>query len=270
MIAFPPSLKTVAVAGDWHGDKQFACWAIMAASSPSTGRADFLLHTGDFGYDFRPDYLDALDRTAAYAGLIVAFVDGNHEDFDWLLSQPVDPDGVRRLRDRVWHLPRGFRWAWTSSASPDADPVSFLALGGAVSPDRDWRMMKQNADPAQRCWWPQEQITEADAERAVSGGPVDVMICHDVPAGVPDTVLGIDGNPFGFEPETLAECDRQRVLLRRVVEAVQPRRLWHGHYHRRYSFELETLTGNRCTVEGFGANNGIIENNMTMSDIASL
>lgn len=257
MITFPEHVDTAAVAGDWHGDTRYACRAIMAASS-----ADFLLHTGDFGYWFRPDYLDALNRTAEFCDSIIAFVDGNHEDFDWLLAQPVDDDGVRRLRERVWHLPRGFRWTWQG--------VRFLALGGAVSPDKDWRIAQQAARPGDRCWWPQEQITDADVALAIAGGPVDVMICHDVPAGVPGDALGITGNPFGFDPAILAECDHHRGRLRRVVDEVSPSRLWHGHYHRRYSHALETVGGNRCTVEGLGANNGTVADNLRVVRLADL
>jgi predicted phosphodiesterase len=175
MIDFPTDVTRFAVAGDWHANMG---WATHATSYAGHEKAQVLLHVGDFGYKFNTNYLNALQNEAQQQNLIIMFVDGNHEDFDWLNAQPIDEDGVRRLRERVWHLPRGFRWEWLGT--------SFLALGGAHSVDRQWR----NAGSE---WWPQERITFGEAYSICQAGHADVMITHDCPNGVVVPGLMPDG-----------------------------------------------------------------------------
>lgn len=95
----PPS--RTAIAGDWHADTEYAVAAIEHAAKRG---ATVLLHLGDFGYNFTDDYLTALDD-ALDRCIVLGFVDGNHENFDRLLSWPVDADGLRCLRERIVHLP---------------------------------------------------------------------------------------------------------------------------------------------------------------------
>ena len=90
-----------AIAGDWHADTEYAVAAIEHAAKRG---ATVLLHLGDFGYNFTDDYLTALDD-ALDRCIVLGFVDGNHENFDRLLSWPVDADGLRCLRERIVHLP---------------------------------------------------------------------------------------------------------------------------------------------------------------------
>lgn len=247
-IEFPDDLRHVAFAGDWHADERFAEHQI--ARLPD--EVEVVLHTGDFGYRFSPYYLNAVDRAATRAGVIVAFVDGNHEDFSVLHSAwPVDDDGVRRLRPRVWHLPRGMRWEWSG--------LRFLALGGAHSVDRQHRVAGIE-------WWPQETITIEDALRACEGGPAEVMLTHDAPAGhhIPGLL------PAGtFPSEEIAASDRHREVLRRVVDVVRPRAVWHGHYHSRYTAE----TDSGCVITGLGAegrSSEAFEANVDVVDLAEL
>src|SRR5262245_45957967 len=112
----------IAFAGDWHANTR---WGISAIQFAAEQGAEVIIQLGDFGYEFRPAFLDGLERALVRTGLRLLFVDGNHEDFPTLLRYPVRSDGLRRLTDRVWHLPRGFRWVWGG--------LRWLALGGAHS-----------------------------------------------------------------------------------------------------------------------------------------
>lgn len=145
----PPSFldtpRRVAIAGDWHADTSYAVSAIEHAAKRD---ADVVVHLGDFGYDFTDEYLDELDDALRRRRLVLGFVDGNHENFARLFTWPIASDGLRYLRDRVVHLPRGFRWCWGHTTC--------LALGGAYSIDRFLRK-------AGRSWWPQESITPQQA-----------------------------------------------------------------------------------------------------------
>lgn len=69
------------------------------------------------------------------------------------------------MRPSIRHAPRGHRWTWAG--------LRFLALGD----DRAYRVLGVS-------WWPEEASEAADVARCLEGGPVDVMICHEAPAGL--------------------------------------------------------------------------------------
>ena len=37
-----------------------------------------------------------------------------------------------------------------------------------------------------------------------------------------------------FPAEEIAKSNKHQERLRKIVDAVKPREVWHGHYHRRY------------------------------------
>lgn len=207
----------IAFAGDWHANADYADRAVLYAKDQG---ADVLVHLGDFGYAFTGEFLSTVTATLRYAGLPLLFIDGNHEDHDLLDSAPIGGDGLRQITNRMWHLPRGFRWTWAGTR--------YVALGGAHSVDRPWRTPGTS-------WWQQETITERQAQTVIDDGPADVLICHDCPTGV--TIPGIDDRVTAppFPPLELMRSHQHRQLLRRVVDAVRPRWVWHGHYHQRYT-----------------------------------
>ena len=246
-VLSPPS--RIAIAGDWHADTAYGVAAIEHAAKRD---ATVLVQLGDFGYNFTDDYLDALDDALERCGIVLGFVDGNHENFDRLFNWPVDADGLRHLRDRVVHLSRGFRWQWGQTRC--------LALGGAYSIDRFLRK------PG-RSWWAQEWLTSPQAHDAAAAGAADVMFCHDCPAGI--TVPGAARDRFGFPAKELRRSELCRVRLRSVVDAVRPGRLWHGHFHHRYQSVL-CGDGYRTVVDGLAKNGGPIDNNMVVVNLAEL
>lgn len=250
-LPFPDDVARVGVAGDWHGDRHFAAKIVRHFAA----KIDVVVHTGDFLNIYAPDaFLDDVEEIAQEAKVIIMFVDGNHEPFDWLLAHPVDEDGVRRLRPRVWHLPRGFRWEWMT--------LTFLALGGAHSVDRPMLTPGRN-------WWPQETITLQEAADAAGGGHADVMVTHDCPAGVDG--LDLSGGEKYFPVEELERARRHRQVLTTVVHEVKPHRLWHGHHHYRYDGRLDYGDGTYCQVMGLAPNRArIYADNMQVIDLWEL
>ena len=243
----PP--RRVAIAGDWHANTRYGTEAIAHARKRN---ADVVVHLGDFGFTFTESYLNALDGALEEHNLVLGFVDGNHENFDWLLAQPVAPDGLRYLRDRIVHLPRGFRWSWGETRC--------LAVGGAYSIDRILRM------PG-KAWWPQEVLTADDVRHIAGAGGADVMFCHDCPSGI--TGPAMDRARYGFPDAELSASEANRVKLRQIVDSVRPRRLWHGHFHHRYQAILEG-TDYRTVVDGLGRDKGPIDNNMVVINLDDL
>jgi hypothetical protein len=247
--AFVSTPRRVAIAGDWHADTDYAVTAIGHAAKRN---ATVLIHLGDFGYNFTDAYLDALQTALADTGIVLGFVDGNHENFDTLLAQPISADGLRYLRERVAHLPRGFRWRWANTRC--------VAVGGAYSIDRFLRT-------PHRSWWPQETITAAETLKIAAAGSADAMFCHDCPAGI--EVPGAVYDRYGFPAPELSLSAVNQGLLRCIVDAVQPARLWHGHFHRRYQALLDG-GGYRTIVDGLGKNGDPIDNNMVVLNVADL
>jgi hypothetical protein len=216
----------ILVAGDWHGNTDWA-WQVISRAKELLGDEDqrIILQLGDFGIWPGPDGEDYLSEVAGAldeADAELWFVDGNHEDFTQLTTAPDWPaDAKVVIRAGVngtgicW-LPRGYRWTWHGR--------TWLALGGGVSVDRVDRT--EGVD-----WWPEEEITGEQERDVIAAGPADVMVCHDYPSGV---VHSFPDRPDWWAHADIARSERHEERLRRIVDAVQPSHLMHGHLHRAY------------------------------------
>lgn len=241
----------VVIAGDWHGN---TAWALRMLGVCADQNVSVLVHLGDFG--FWPgrkgrEYLDAVEAALESTDQILYWIDGNHEDHDALDAWPVEQDGTHRIRDRIFHLPRGFRWTWQGR--------SWMALGGAHSVDRNHRTPYVD-------WWPREFLSPDEVQRAIDGGAVDVMVCHDAPLGADVPVLRL--GPKGWQPEEIAMSVRHQRLIREVVDAVRPVHLWHGHYHDRYEGVLRLDDGHVVKVHGLSCDGTSADDNLVAVDLA--
>jgi Icc-related predicted phosphoesterase len=237
----------IAFAGDWHANIH---WALSAIKYAAEQGADVIVHLGDFGYRYNAEFLRRVSKELAYRGLHILFVDGNHEDFPILLRYRVHENGLRKLTNQIYHLPRGFRWQW--------DGITFLALGGAYSVDRKWRVPGTS-------WWKEEELTPEDVQHAIDGGPVDIFVSHDCPTGVPIPDLNDDAFPF----IELVRAEEHRTLVRQVVDEVCPRRIFHGHYHRDYQVTVDLGYG-PVVVTGLDCDGLALARNVQVVDLAEL
>lgn len=222
--------ERVTVVGDVHAENG---WGRHVVKEAARAGSQVLVAAGDFGvWRTLGAFLDHVDRWCERTGVPVLFVDGNHEDFEHLATFAVDPaTGLRPVRPWIAHVPRAHRWTWRG--------LVWMGLGGAVSVDRHRRTPGVD-------WFAAEELTYADTVRAVAGGPVDVMVTHDAPAGA-RVPLPADAH---WPVDALADADRHRQLLRAVVDAVTPAYLFHGHYHIRYGDDLALPGGRTCRVVG--------------------
>lgn len=217
----------IALTGDIHADRNALGRTVLRAHDAGCERIFYL---GDFGYNFSSDFLDTAKRLHERTGLVIEWLDGNHEDFDYLESVNFDPlPGVLRYH------PRG--------SVETLDGVSFMFLGGATSVDRPWRVPHAS-------WWPQEELTEADVARACTKGKVDVVLAHDAPYLPPISNKGLNS---GFPQEELDRSESHRERVRAVYQEAQPTTWVHGHYHHRYTTSIEEPWG-PVTFEGLGTN----------------
>jgi hypothetical protein len=214
--------RRILVAGDWHGNEGWALSVLRRVPELLAGQHPRLVvQLGDFG--IWPDaggqaYLVGIGHALGEANAGLWFIDGNHEDFPELARMAADTTvhGQVMVLPNVSHLPRGHRWNWHGR--------TWLACGGGVSLDRAARTEGRD-------WWPEEEISAAQEAAIVAGGHADVLVSHDCPSGV-DHDFGRP--PSWWAPEDLARNAAHRERLQRIVDAVQPSHIMHGHLHRAY------------------------------------
>lgn len=232
----------IALAGDWHANAQ---WAVTAIEYCHAEGAEHILHLGDYGYDFTPNFIDVVEFALRQANINLWFVDGNHEDFTWLYAQPILENGRRRISEHVHHLPRGYRWEWNGTR--------FLAVGGAYSVDRKWRKLGVS-------WWSEEVITDEQVREICAGGETDFLISHDTPSGY--TIPGL--NSGVWPPLEILRANEHRAQLRRIVDVAKPHQIWHGHYHVRYDKSVNLGYGRHVRVHGLDLDGSVLKDNIAI------
>ncbi len=228
------------LAGDWHGNGTHAAWTIDEAARRG---ADRVFQLGDFGYwEHQPPgvaFLDGVERHASEHGITVYFLDGNHDKTSLLLSTYADRDdeGFLLVRPHVRYAPRGHRWQW--------GVLTFIALGGAYSVDKQWRLdREESSGTTETLWFPEEQMTDVDLDGFLADpAPVDVLLSHDKPR---------NSKP-SRNRKTAPECLPNQDRIQRAAVALQPRLMAHGHLHFRYTDALALGDGVWCAVEGIDA-----------------
>jgi len=180
---------------------------------------DTIVQCGDFGYWPRlplgEKFLRKVSDRLVANDILLHWVDGNHEDHSRLPHHETQPQSI--VHNVIWH-PRG-----TTSY---IGGKKFLWMGGAVSVDKDYRTPGHD-------WFANEVPSQDQWDRALSAGPVDVMVSHDSPEG-----LALKGLPW--VPQELQRASQHmRTGLTNVMELTQPKLVVHGHWHHR----LTTMLG---------------------------
>lgn len=225
--------ETVA-AGDWHGNTAWAVRAVRYAHDVYGARS--ILHVGDFAFRFHPSYMAALHGVLGELGMRLFFVRGNHDSTGvlrendpnlgrdpelWASDPEGDPWSV--TGERIFYLPDGLRFQIGHETA--------LVAGGAGSIDRSQRFPLVE-------WWPDERLDAASADRiieqsATAEDGIDIVVAHDAPSGaVFPTNPRIAARFEEEDPGVLAWCEEHRAQLGRIVDAVAPRLVLHGHWHR--------------------------------------
>jgi len=220
----------VLMLGDIHGDPS----ALQKAFSKARwSDCVAIVQCGDFGYgwsigaDDKCDFSMLASEMSQETGIPLYWVDGNHENFDHLLQQPLDENGLRPIADGVTHLPRG--------STLTIDGVRFRAFGGAYSVDIDYREPHVS-------WWPQETITDDDVAVALAAGPADVFISHDAPTGVQDTE-GLRRKLADWGKDAAQKSIENQNRVREALLASGAMRAYHGHLHQSYDCFLDHAEG---------------------------
>lgn len=230
------NVKEVLLVGDTHGNFEWISQAVIPVAKAA--KVQKILQLGDFG--FWPHtakgrtFLVKLNDLLEEADLDLWWVDGNHENHDWLNAQVHDADGFWQS-GRITHASRGARWEWSGK--------KFVACGGAYSIDKSYR------DPG-FSWWPGETITREDVNRCIDGDHADIVVSHDAPSEATEAIPSWAS--LGRQKDLFPESKANRARLSSVVYRVNASLVLHGHYHYRYSQEVLIRGRNSCRVEGFG------------------
>lgn len=227
--------RPIAVFGDWHGD---AGWALTAIRSAAREGVRTAIHVGDFGYDFpgakRGRYESKLSKYLVELDLTLVLSLGNHDNHSSASQVEIEADGMGRIRPNIRLLPRGGR------ATLEGAVVG--GLGGAFSVDKNHRTEGRD-------WWATEEPNEQEAHALITGGPVDLLITHDVPAGVP---LRSD---FELSREMQDRAEVTRLLLADVVQKLKPPQLVAGHWHQRVIHDFVRDDGGVTRIDVLAAEN---------------
>ena len=228
------STPSALLVGDTHAN---ARWMenVVLPNAAAQG-VQTVIVVGDFGYwQEASRFLQIVNSAKERFGLEVWFLDGNHEQHSLLAHDAAacrvegdEPRSPVRLGESLVYLPRG--------AVVEVAGLSVLAMGGAASIDRLQRHVGVD-------WFYEELLSDADiaaGQRAALGlGGVDVLLCHDAPAGW--TVPGLI--PYDHLPSSwarvLPECWDHRRRLADVYAVAEPKMVVHGHYHSAYELEVD-------------------------------
>lgn len=201
-------MTRIMLVGDIHAGLLALEADVCAAKDAECSRVFFL---GDFGYRFSDNFIELGRELWLDTGLTIDWIDGNHEDFDYLESINFD------LGPGFTYHPRG--------SVEVIDGKRILFLGGATSVDAQWRTPGAS-------WWPQEELTEAQVASACSQGRVDIVLAHDAPY-LP-LLSNKDLDSPSFPESELLRSAQHRDKVQAVYQTAQPLAWCHGHYHTHY------------------------------------
>ncbi|MBC9705260.1 MAG: metallophosphoesterase [Enterococcus sp.] len=251
----------VAIAGDWHGNTN---WAIAALKALRAEGIKTVYHVGDFGFWPALDgvkYVRAITRQLAIYDMTLYVTPGNHDDYVQLGAKEISADGLQWFSDRIAAMPRGFRW--------EVNGRSFVSLGGA--PSINFEDLKQGIS-----WWPEEALTLGDVYRLAEKGHADIMITHDAPDGVLalETLMNSNAEErdkvgAGISARGIAYGDEGRRLMTQAVQIVKPLMVFHGHYHLDYVEDVPFAEGDFIT-RFVGMNKDTDPNNICILDTNTL
>jgi hypothetical protein len=207
------------VTGDLHGEEKVAHEYSKVAKA-----GDLVIVAGDFGVPWYADktakYADIDERVLSYfreAEFTVAFIDGNHENFDLLATYPIEEKWGGNVQnvEGSYHLMRGELYTMD-------DGSTIFTFGGGTSVDKAHRTEGVS-------WWPQEICSYEEIQHAYEtldacNWTVDYVITHTAPRQFKRLYAGTD---FRKDKTGCKTAD----FLTSICDDLTYKQWYFGHYH---------------------------------------
>ena len=167
---------------------------------------DILIILGDIGIKFYDTEENrAFDELILSSKKKIAFLDGNHENFDYIYSFPEEAwcgGVVHRITENVVHLERGYIY--------EIEGKRFFVFGGCNTSEK-WKR-------AGKPWYPEEAPTQEELLRAYAnlekcGRKVDYILTHKYEMG-----------------EEISSVELSE-LCKFIDEQVEFKHFYAGHWH---------------------------------------
>lgn len=261
-------MSKIMLLGDTHGNTNYVLNQVIPAAQEAG--VEWIYQVGDFGYWEHTHegkvYLDKVQAGLVEAGISLIFIAGNHDKTSLIFEKYPMIDGFFAVRPSIWFAPNGTQWEFQGT--------SFLALGGAYSIDKQYRLdaeyqnamrnimystlrsegyseqyiiNREKSKTKETLWFPEEEMTDSELDRYLEdlkGVHVDVILAHDKPASA---------NPL-IKLMPIPECQPNQRRLQKAVNTLQPKLFVHGHLHARYTDTIRCGDNDAYTrIEGLGA-----------------
>lgn len=232
----------IMLVGDTHGSAKDVKDKIAFAKR--LGGIDRMVVLGDFGLWWGYEgvaFIDEINACAKENNMFIFALPGNHENYDWwnaTIATAPTSKGFAYLRTHVLLSPRTHMWRWSGK--------QFAVAGGAVSIDKDWRIMKER-ESDYPLWSPDEQLTDDEVNDLIvktGGTKIDYLLTHDCSNKTPF---------YGrMKPDTDSQIHRQRID--KVLKGLNPKMHFHGHMHTQYDWMnfVGERNGEAVYVQTFG------------------
>ena len=242
------SYNKIAFLGDLHGNTNNAYKLIdyiMEHDNP-----DLLIQVGDMGVmgELFEKYLNKLNKKLESYNIELWFIDGNHENFNWLLNKVKNPHGLNTITPKIKYIPRGTMLTLGKK--------NFYFCGGAFSIDKFMRTIYKS-------WWPQETLSKEETEELInyynenySNYKIDYFISHDTPL-----FEHYQDDSIFMKQSDFYEDYSHKMNLSKLYELTNAPKIIHGHYHKYNKFiqdGVENITLN-CDVSPFTEQYTIVE-----------
>ena len=238
------------ITGDCHGNFERFNTSIFPEQNEMT-KDDYVIICGDFGGVWNKDeesktetmILDWLDCKS----FTTLFVSGNHENFDRLMTYPVEEwhgGKVQKIRPSVIHLMRGQIY--------ELEEKKIFTFGGASShdidggilelDDPDFKKKKKELDKGWKpyrinhlSWWKEElpsteEMDEGKKNLQKYNNEVDFIVTHCASSSTAELLShGI------YKPDMLTD------YLEEIRQTVKFKKWFFGHYHDNRNVNAEEI-----------------------------
>ena len=202
-------------------------------------KGDILIILGDFGAVFHPEETQREVNTLPWyetRPYEVAFIDGNHDNYNRLKDYPEENwngGRVRRINSNVVYLQRGQIYL--------IEDKKVLTIGGASSIDKEQRIKDIS-------WWATELLNKEEEDFVLANldqheWKVDLVLTHTIPASLMKYITLPEQHCYiGREPDSVEK------FLDHIYKNLEFKAWYCGHWHIDQPIEFDnrfTLLNNR-------------------------